>query len=419
MSSPTDLPPATPSLTSGDVSRSVMSQTLEGVRVLDLTRNLAGPFCTMLLGDLGADVVKIENPGRGDDTRAWTPPEWGGQSAVYLAANRNKRSLAVDLDGEEGQGIVRALAARADVVVESFRPGSLAKRGLDYPSVAAVNVRVVYCSITAYGSSGPKRDLPGYDPVLQAESGIMNLTGRADEPPVRLGIAAVDLGTALWATIGIQAALTARHATGRGTHVQASLFETSSWWLSYLLAGYLGSGEVPQRHGSAAAFVAPYEVFSTADRDLLIAVGNDALFRTLVRLLDLPELAEDDAYRTNTERVANREALHDALQTRLKARTAAEWQEMFHAHGIPCSPVRTVADLAADPQLDALGLLASIPSPDAPDLRLVDVPFSIDDERATHRYPPPRLGEHAIEVLAELGYSAPEVADLRRRGVVG
>ncbi len=396
-----------------------MSQTLEGVRVLDLTRNLAGPFCTMLLGDLGADVVKIEQLGRGDDTRAWIPPEWGGQSAVYLAANRNKRSLAVDLDGGEGQGIARALAARADVVVESFRPGSLAKRGLDYPSVAAVNDRVVYCSITAYGSRGPKRELPGYDPVLQAETGIMDLTGRADEPPVRLGIAAIDLGTALWATIGIQAALTTRHTTGLGTHVQASLFETSTWWLSYLLAGYLGSGEVPRRRGSAAPFVAPYEVFSTADRDLILSVGNDALFRTLVHLLDLPELAEDDAYRTNTDRVANRDVLHDLLQARLAERTAAEWQGTFQEHGIPCSPVRTVADLAADPQLDALGLLAAVPSPDIPDLRLVDVPFSIDLERATHRYPPPRLGEHAVEVLAEVGYSDSEVADLRRRGVVG
>jgi crotonobetainyl-CoA:carnitine CoA-transferase CaiB-like acyl-CoA transferase len=396
-----------------------MSQTLEGVRVLDLTRNLAGPFCTMLLGDLGADVVKIEQPGKGDDTRAWSPPDWGEHSAVYLASNRNKRSLAVDLDGEEGQGIVRALAARADVIVESFRPGSLAKRGLDYASIAAVNDRVVYCSITAYGSSGPKRDLPGYDPVLQAETGIMSLTGRPDEPPVRLGIAAIDLGTALWATIGIQAALTARRATGRGTHVQASLFETSSWWLSYLLAGYLGSGDVPGRHGSAAGFVAPYEVFSTADRDLLLAVGNDALFRTLVRLLNLPELVEDDAYRTNTDRVANRAALHDVLQSRFTERTAAEWQATFQDHGIPCSPVRTVADLAADPQLDALGLLAAIPSPDVPDLRLVDVPFSMDLERATHRYPPPRLGEHAVDVLGELGYSAEDVADLRRRGTVG
>jgi crotonobetainyl-CoA:carnitine CoA-transferase CaiB-like acyl-CoA transferase len=401
------------------VPRSLLSQTLEGVRVLDLTRNLAGPFCTMLLGDLGADVVKIEQPGRGDDTRAWSPPDWGGHSAVYLASNRNKRSLAVDLDRVEGQGIVRTLAERADVVVESFRPGSLTKRGLDYASVAAVNDRVVYCSITAYGSRGPKRDLPGYDPVLQAESGIMDLTGRPDEPPVRLGIGAVDLGTALWATIGIQAALTARQATGRGTHVQASLFETSSWWLSYLLAGYLGSGDVPRRRGSAAPFVAPYEVFCTADRDLLLAVGNDGLFRTLVDLLGMPELAEDDAYRTNADRVANREALHDVLQARFTERTAAEWQEMLQSDGIPCSPVRTVADLAADPQLDALRLLASIPSPDVPELRLVDVPFSMDLERATHRYPPPRLGEHAVEVLGELGYSEADVSDLRRRGVVG
>lgn len=396
-----------------------LSRTLHGVRVLDLSRNLAGPFCTMVLGDLGADVIKIEHPAGGDDTRAWLPPQWNGLSAVNLAANRNKRSVAVDLDHPEGQEIVRALAARADVVIESFRPGSLAKRGLDYPSVAALNERVVYCSISAYGSQGPKRDLPGYDPVLQAETGIMSLTGRPEDQPVRLGISAIDLGTALWATIGIQAALIERAATGTGTHLQASLFETSTWWLSYQLVGYLGSGVAPQRHGSAAPFIAPYEVFATSDGDLLLTAGNDAMFATVTALLAVPDLVEDERYRTNADRVANRQALHDALQIRLSTKTSAEWQHIFRDNGIPCSPVRTVADLAADPQLDALSLLVNLAHPDVPDLRLVDTPITMDEARATHRYPPPRLGEHGSEVLAEMGYSEAAIAALRERGVLG
>ena len=273
-----------------------LSDVLSGVTVLDLSRNLAGPYCTMLLGDLGAEVVKVESLS-GDDTRRWRPPAWGDESATFLACNRNKRSLALDLDAEGGRDIVTRLALDADVVVSSFRPGSLAKRGLDYESLVSVNPGLVYCSISAYGSRGPKQDLPGYDPVLQAESGIMSVTGHRDGPPARLGVGAIDLGTALWATIGIQAALRTRAETGTGTLIEVSLYETAAWWLSYLIAGYMGSGEVPQRHGSAAAFLAPYEVFATARGELMVSCGNDQLFAALCAGLGLSHLPADPAFR--------------------------------------------------------------------------------------------------------------------------
>jgi crotonobetainyl-CoA:carnitine CoA-transferase CaiB-like acyl-CoA transferase len=394
------------------------SDALSGLFVLDLSRNLAGPYCTMLLGDLGADVVKVESAAGGDDTRAWRPPEWNGQSATFLACNRNKRSIALDLDTPAGQDVARRLARQADVVVSSFRPGSLAKRGLDFESLHALNPRLVYCAISAYGSRGPKQDWPGYDPVLQAESGMMSVTGHPDGPPARLGVAAIDLGTAMWAAVGIQAALRTREQTGRGELVEVSLYETAAWWLSYLIAGYLASGEVPQRHGSGAAFLAPYEVFSTADGELMVTAGNDRLFATLCNELGRPELAEDPRYRTNTARVANRDDLHATLQEVFDRKAAGDWQIQLHRRGVPCGIVRTVADFVGDEQLDALGLLAAYPHPDVADLRLVGAPLSFAGRRPARRTPPPRLGEHTGEILAELGFNGGEIEELRRQGAV-
>ena len=391
---------------------------LSGLVVLDLSRNLAGPYCTMLLGDLGADVVKVESPAGGDDTRAWRPPEWDGQSATFLASNRNKRSIALDLDTAGGREVARLLAGKADVVVSSFRPGSLEKRGLDFESLRELNPRLIYCSISAYGSTGPKRDWPGYDPVLQAESGMMSVTGHPDGPPARLGVAAYDLGTALWAAIGIQAALRTRERTGEGELVEVSLFETAAWWLSYLIAGYLASGEVPRRYGSGAAFLAPYEVFSTAAGELMVTAGNDRLFATLCDELGVAELAADDRYRTNSARVANRDDLHSALQDAFTMKTAAEWQVQLRRRAVPCGVVRTVADFVADEQLDALGLLSAVAHADVADLRLVGVPLNFDGRRPAHASPPPRLGEHTGEILAELGFEASQIEELRRQGAV-
>jgi crotonobetainyl-CoA:carnitine CoA-transferase CaiB-like acyl-CoA transferase len=302
--------------------------------------------------------------------------------------------------------------------VSSFRPGSLAKRRLDYDSLRDANEGLVYCSITAYGPKGPKRNAPGYDPVLQAETGIMSMTGYPDGPPARVGIGVIDLGTAMWAAVGIQAALTNRSASGVGALVEVSLYETAAWWLSYHVEGYLATGESPQRQGNGTPFVAPYEMFATAEGDLMVTAGNDRLFVSLCHVLDLPDLPEDPIYMHNADRVANRIALHDVLERRFKKKTAAEWEVILGAGSIPCSRVRSVADLVHDPQLGALEMLVDMPHPDIPDLRVVDIPLTLNGERATHRLPPPRLGEQTTAILEELGVTQDEIDSLLRERVV-
>ncbi|MBX3050552.1 MAG: CoA transferase [Caldilineaceae bacterium] len=395
-----------------------LGESLAGLRVVDLTRNFAGPYCTMILGDLGADVIKIEHPAGGDDTRRWKPPLWNEESATFLAANRNKRSLTVDLNQPAGVDIVRRLAAGADVLVESFRPGSLEKRGLGYDSLRAENPRLIYCSISAYGPAGPLKDSPGYDPILQASTGMMELTGEPDGLPSRLPIGINDLGAGMWAVIGIQSSLMARQQTGQGSKVDTSLYETAAWWLNYHLAGFLGSGVLPARQGTGTTMIAPYESFPTASADIFVCVANDNLFRTFCRVLGRPELADDERFIANPLRVANRPALRQAIIAQLRQRPVDEWEALFKAESIPCTPIRTIADLAEDDQLASLGMLTPFPHAAAPDLRLVDMPVSQNGSRAAHSYPPPGLGEHTDDILAELGYSAREVAALRRTGAV-
>jgi crotonobetainyl-CoA:carnitine CoA-transferase CaiB-like acyl-CoA transferase len=395
-----------------------IGRTLRGIRVLDLTRNLAGPYCTMILGDMGADVIKVERPGYGDDTRNWTPPTWNGESTTFLSANRNKRSIAVDINAKDGVKVVQKLAYQADILVESFKPGSLEKRGLGYEYLMEKNTRLIYCSISGYGSDGPHRKNPGYDPIMQASTGIMDLTGEPDQDPVRLPIAVNDLGAGLWAVIGILSGLMTREETGHGCQIETSLFETAAWWMNYHITSYLATGIPPVRCGTGTPFIAPYEVYPASDEGLLVCVGNDNLFRSFVEELQIPELESDERFATNPMRVKNREELRGLIVESFRTRTAEEWEDRFKARSIPCSRILTVADLVNNEQFQALELLKSTPHPLVPDLRLIDLPVSQNKGRAEHRYPPPLLGEQTSEILLELGYSEGEIGELHNNGVI-
>lgn len=367
---------------------------MHGIRVVDLTRNLAGPYCTMALADLGAEVLKVEAPGIGDDTRHWQPPTWNGESVTFLSANRSKRSVCIDLNTADGQNSARRHIEQADVVVESFRPGSLDRRGLGYADVVKLNPAIVYCSISAYGANGPKSDLPGYDPVIQADTGIMSMTGHPDGPPARLGIGAVDLGTALWATIGIQGALLERSRTGKGSYIESSLFDTGVWWLSYHLMGHLATGTTPARQGTGTPFIAPYEAYRTRTGDVLVAGANDRLFVELTDELGVPEVAHDPRFAGNGLRVEHKAELRELLAPHFLNDDAENWERRLRARAIPVSAVRTVADLALDPQLHAQGMLRDLPHSSIPGLQVVDMPIRLNGTRAQPMTPPPRLGEH-------------------------
>jgi len=394
------------------------SSTLGNFLVLDLSRNLAGPYCTMILGDLGAEIIKIEQPQHGDDTRKWAPPMWNGESTTFLSANRNKKSLALDLNAPEGVAIVRSLACRADILVESFRPGSLDKRGLGYEDLKKENEGLIYCSISAYGNTGPLRNNPGYDPIMQASTGIMDMTGEPDQPPVRLPIAVNDLGAGMWAAIGVLSALITRQLSGKGCRVETSLFETAAWWMNYHVTGYLATGISPVRCGTGTPFIAPYEVFPASDEGLLVCVGNDNLFQKFIEVIQIPGLATDERFVTNPMRVKNRVELRKLIIEKFQTRTAAEWEDLLKDRSIPCNRIQTVADLVQEEQLHALGLLADFPHPLIPGLRLIDLPVSINGTRSAKHNPPPLLGEHTNDVLAELGYSEDDVTTLRKRKII-
>ena len=390
---------------------------LAGLTVLDLTQNVAGPFCTQILGDLGADVVKIERPGRGDEIRAWAPPRWGPESAAFLALNRNKRSLALDVKAPEARPVLERLVERADVLVQSFRPGGAEALGFGPKGARARNPRLVYCSVTAFGARGPLRDLPGYDPMMQAYAGFMSLTGEPGGPPVRAGTSIVDMGTGMWAALAILAALRERDRTGEGCEITTALFDTALAWIPYQLLGYLATGDVPGPHGSHAAIIVPYGGFPTADGALMIAAPTDALFVRLCRALGCPELAADPRFADNPGRVRHRAALLPAIESVTRRYTTAALIERLRAADVTCAPIQTLDQVAADPQTKASEMLAPTPHSTISDLLTVALPIRWDGARSAPRRPPPRVGEHTVEVLVGLGLARSEVDGLRARGV--
>ncbi len=384
---------------------------LDGRRVLDLTTSLAGPYCTQILAALGAEVVKIEPP-EGDFTRTWGPPFWNGESTMFLAANAGKRAVALAIGTEEGREAVLRLAARSDVFVQSLRPGLAERRGLGSANLRGANPALVYCTIGSYGARGPLRDLPGYDPMIQATAGIVSVTGEADRPGVRAGVSLIDQGTGQWAAIGILAALLG----GGSRDIDVSLFETAVALLPYQIVGYLATGQAPGRHGTGFPLIAPYSVFRATDGELMIAAANDRLFGSLCEALELT-IADDPRFATNPERVANREALTRLIEERLAAEPLAVWLERLAAAGVPAAPVHDVAQVAGLEQTRELGLLQAVPHPQVENLQLVAPAVSFDGERPRYASAPPRLGEHTREVLREAGYEEAQIDGLVARGI--
>ena len=391
---------------------------LAGKRVLDATTSIAGPFCAEILAALGADVVKIERPDTGDDSRAWGPPFWNGEGAMFLSVNAGKRSLALSLRAEEGREVLFRLAERSDVFLQGLRPGLAERLGLGASAMRERSPRLVYCSIGAYGRAGPLSREPGYDALMQASGGLMSMTGEPGRSGVRVGSSLIDLGTGMWAALGIVAALLERERTGVGAEVDTSLYETALSYIGYHLVGFIADGSVPKPEGTVFPMVAPYQVFPTKDGELMVAGGNDRLFVALCSALELPELAVDPRFATNPDRVRNRDPLVALLSERLRERVSAEWHDLLSHAGVPTAPVADVADVVSSDQTRALGILQPIEHPGIPDLQLAGLPLSFDGERPQQRLPPPLLGEHSEEVLQEAGYGDEEIATLVASGVI-
>ena len=391
---------------------------LAGLRVLDLTRALSGPFATMVLGDLGADVIKVEDIWHGDDTRRWGPPFQGDDAAYFLSVNRNKRGLSVNMKAPAGRDIVQRLAAASDILVENFRPGTAARLGVGYAELARDNPGLIYASISGYGQTGPSADLPGYDAVAQAVSGIMSVTGEPDGEPVRSGTSSADVGAGMWAVIGILAALHARETSGQGQLVDISLVDGQIAWLTYVAGKYFATGVTPGRHGSAHESLTPYQVFPTADAPLMVAVGSDGLWRRFTSATGLDELADDPRYATNPDRVRNRDTLIPLITETLAVKGCAEWTDLLNAAGVPAGPVNTVPAALAQPQVAAREMVVEVEHPVAGTLKMLGSPLKLSAQPTSIRRPPPVLGEHTDEILAEAGYTAAQVAELREADVV-
>ena len=382
-------------------------QPLQGIRVLDLSRVLAGPYCTMVLGDLGADVIKVEPP-EGDETRGWGPPFAGGESAYYLCVNRNKRGMVVDLKTDEGKKVLRELALQSDVFVENFRPDILKKFGLDYETLHELNPKLIYCSITGFGQTGSMKDKPGYDFMIQALGGLMSITGKPDGEPMKTGVAVVDLFAGQNAIIAFLAALQARTLTGRGQHLDISLFDSQLGWLANVASNYLISGKLPKRHGNAHPNIVPYQSFQASDGWFAIAVGNDKQFEALCTVIGRSEWGSNSRFAKNSGRVENRDELIPLLKSIFLTRSVSEWLALLDQAQIPCGPINNFEQVFSMPTLNEREMLVRMNHPTIGELPLVGSPLKMSDTPVEYRLPPPLMGEHTEEVLRELRYGDDE-----------
>jgi crotonobetainyl-CoA:carnitine CoA-transferase CaiB-like acyl-CoA transferase len=396
-----------------------MTSALDGITVLDFTRVLSGPYCTMQLADMGARVIKIEQPGKGDDTRAWGPPFVHGESAYFMSVNRNKESLTLDLKQPGATRVLDALLAKADVVVENFRPRTMDRLGLGYDRLAARFPRLVYCSISGFGQTGPRTREPGYDAVVQAEGGLMSITGAADGQPFRLGVAVSDIVSGMFAAQGITLALFARERTGAGQLVDVGMLDATAALLTYQAGIYFATGSTPGRMGNRHPTIAPYETFEASDGDFVVAVGNDEQWRRFCALTDLEHLSSDERFATNRARVTNYEALRPLLAARLRGGTRADWVGRLRPAGVPCGSVRDISEVLRDPHLEARDMIAEVEHPIAGAVRVTGVPVKLSHTPGSVRTAPPALGQHTDAILTrDAGLDANEIARLRSDGVV-
>lgn len=396
-----------------------MAPPLARIRVLDLSRVLAGPYCAMVLGDLGAEVIKVERPGSGDDTRHWGPPFVGGESAYYLCCNRNKKSVTINLKSDCGRDYLRGLAANSDVLIENFLPGTLDDAGLGYEALRALNPGLIFCSITGFGQDGPYRDVPGYDVLIQAMAGVMSITGEPDGAPMKVGVAISDITAGLFAANAIMAALLARERGGGGERIDISLFDSTLAWLANVGSAYLVTGQVPRRYGNAHATIVPYQAFATRDGHLIVAVGNDGQWQRFCAAVERPDLAADDRFRTNPLRVRHRAVLIPMIEEVLAARPTSEWLPRLAGAEVPSGPVNTLDEAFADPQVHARRMLIDVPHPTIGPLRMVGSPIKLAVNDGGAASAPPLLGQHTAEVLkGVLGLSGADIDAARAAGAI-
>lgn len=394
-------------------------QALDGIKVLDLTRTLAGPFCTMMLGDMGADVIKVERLGKGDETREFTPPKWDGVSAYYLASNRNKRSITLDIKSEEGRQIIYKLAKESDVFIENFRTGTMEKLGLGYEKLKEINPRIIYCSISGFGRTGPEKNRAGYDLLLQGYGGLMSVTGEQGGPPVKAGMSIVDLTLGIFASYGILTAIIARGKTGKGQFIDASLLDGQVALLNFLVTSYFATGQPAGRMGSAHPTIVPYQAFQAKDMDIILAVPNNGLWEKCCHAMEWVDLLFDPLFKTNEDRVSHRTEIVSIISERLSVLESRDIFERLDAAGVPCGPIHTIDQVVNHPQVLAREMILDVEHPLVKNLKMAGFPIKLSDTPASLRRHPPLLGEHTDEILGELGFLPDEIKELKVKHIVG